>query len=353
MITTKSNKRRDQKNDVAHNQLAKAFGQHTPTQFPASADGLTARIVGVNTVDHLNIYRTTNELSSFLNIWSLSPKWGFRHSHFGEFRTIYGFQLWIIDVNRPGDEHLRKYFGEQLSEFAKTLTTTEIGINRRAILLDAIYQRLSQHPSMVKQLIAWDKPFELYHLNRVDIPIRHKEYSWLISGISKIRQCFIDKAPFDPTPWIRYPNTWLFTGRVDDKFKDTILSIPSARIAAAPVKKVSSTSKQIPKKHYVKKEEVSSETLVPKMELIYPTPISLNTYEIGIANSESVSELTEEVTTVVDDEYRREFLSLLSQEAEVLEKHNVEIVTVDDVKSEVSESTEKVLSLTLDLNVTE
>lgn len=145
-------------------------------------------------VDHINIFREgKTALGRDLEHGSSLP---LKHSIFGKFNTVEGFWYYIQSEER--DDRVRQLSGMKLNRFIKQLTTTRV-YNFRAIILDANYQRIQQHPQLRNGLIESTLPFDAYSVNDAGIRIRPPYFKWLTLGIEEIRRAIQEQRDPDFT----------------------------------------------------------------------------------------------------------------------------------------------------------
>lgn len=140
--------------------------------------------MGVDGQDHINIYiNGATELGRGLTHSARLP---LVHSIFGRFDSMQSFWEYIRSEER--DDRLRNLHGERLRRMVKKLTPAKVR-NFRAIIMDANYQKIKQHPELVKALIASEQPFDCwYRYNRENgVQARPGYAHWLIWGFEEIR----------------------------------------------------------------------------------------------------------------------------------------------------------------------
>lgn len=140
--------------------------------------------MGTDGVDHINIY-TQGETELGRNL-THTARLSLNHSIFGRFDSMQSFWEYIRSEER--DDRLRNLHGERLRRMVKKLTPAKVR-NFRAIIMDANYQKIKQHPELVKAILASDKPFDCwYRYNRNNgVPVRPGYAHWLIWGYEEIR----------------------------------------------------------------------------------------------------------------------------------------------------------------------
>ena len=107
-------------------------------------------------IDHINIWlHGKTELGPCLSFDSKIP---FTHSIFGDFTTFNGFWHYIKTAER--DDVLRGMWGRQLDDYAKRLTRVNV-TNFQALILDANWQRIQQHPALMRALTESVLPFNI------------------------------------------------------------------------------------------------------------------------------------------------------------------------------------------------
>ena len=141
--------------------------------------------MGEDGVDHINIGSgAATQLGRDL---SHNARFPLTHSVFGRFDSMQAFWEYIRSEER--DDRLRNLYGERLYRMAKRLHPAKVQ-NFRAIIMDANYQKIVQHPALAKALAESDKPFDCwYRYNRDNgIQARPGYAHWLIWGFEEIRK---------------------------------------------------------------------------------------------------------------------------------------------------------------------
>ena len=133
-------------------------------------------------VDHINI--SDNAVTELGQALSLRSKINFKHLIFGNFQSIESFWFYIRSTER--DDRLRTLSGLGLNKFAKTLTLVLVK-NFRAIILEAMYQRIYQNAALYDEFFKSELPFDYYHTNENGIRIRPNFATWIIAGLEEIR----------------------------------------------------------------------------------------------------------------------------------------------------------------------
>lgn len=139
-------------------------------------------------LDHINIWeQAETPLGKFL---SHNNDKSFTHNLFGKFNNMEAFWHYIQSEER--DDRIRVMSGRSLKNFSKKLTITKI-VNFRAIIMDANWQRIKKHKSVIEELRRSTLPFDCYYVNsQTSLRIRPTFFKWLIKGFEEIRQAVIE-----------------------------------------------------------------------------------------------------------------------------------------------------------------
>jgi len=134
-------------------------------------------------IDHINIWEHSNDpLGKFL---ANGSKTVFDHKYFGTFRSVESFWKWIQSEER--DDRIRHMSDTRLRRFSKSLKVLRI-VNFKAIIMDAVYQKINTYPEYKKLLKESELPLDLYYLNqRSGVKIRPTFFNWFILGLEEIR----------------------------------------------------------------------------------------------------------------------------------------------------------------------
>jgi hypothetical protein len=134
-------------------------------------------------VDHINVLSSgETEVGRSLAHSSITP---FKHSVFGDFKTMEGFWFYIHSEER--DDRLRTMTGTTLKRFAKKLTKIHV-TNFRAVIMDSNYQRIMQNQFLFDLVNSSDLPFDCYFvLESSGERQRPIFFKWYIMGLEEIR----------------------------------------------------------------------------------------------------------------------------------------------------------------------
>ena len=157
-------------------------------------------------VDHINIWlQGATELGVCLSFDSQIP---FTHSIFGEFTVFTGFWHYIKTTER--DDLLRGMWGRRLDEYSKRLTRCIVP-NFQAIILDANWQRIQQHPVLMKAMEESTLPFDSYSINPdTHLWKRAPYYNWFIAGCEETRKALKENRAPDWSKFLTTPTNDIY-----------------------------------------------------------------------------------------------------------------------------------------------
>ena len=157
-------------------------------------------------IDHINIWHQgETDLGACLSLDSMIP---FTHSIFGEFTTFTGFWHYIKTTER--DDLLRGMWGRKLDEYAKRLTRYTVP-NFQAIILDANWQRIQQHPPLMQAMAESTLPFDTYSINpSTHLWKRAPYYNWFIAGCEETRKALKDGRAPDWSKFLTKPTNDIY-----------------------------------------------------------------------------------------------------------------------------------------------
>lgn len=142
--------------------------------------------LGDDGTDHINVGDdAVTDLGKMLNHRADNQ---FQHSHFGKFRTMEGFNLWLLSNER--DDRLRQLQGTKLRSLSKKITKLPETIpNFKAIIIDSYYQSIIQNENLKKAVENSTLPFDVYYvMEDTKLRVRPARYNWLLYGLEEIRK---------------------------------------------------------------------------------------------------------------------------------------------------------------------
>ena len=151
--------------------------------------------------DHINIsFDGHTELGRMLSYFYYSP---FIHPYFGPFNCMEGF--WRYFKTDECDDNLRKLSGSKAKFYGKTLTPVRRQ-NFKQIVFSANYHKVIQNPRMMQLLKESTMPFDhYYYFGEGSIPIRPKDYEWMVDCFDTIRTMLINNEPLAEIDYSQTP----------------------------------------------------------------------------------------------------------------------------------------------------
>ena len=134
--------------------------------------------------DHINIWeRGETELGKFLAHGTNAP---FKHPVFGMFSNIECFWLYIRSEER--DDRIRVLNSLSAKKFSENFTLLHVP-NFYAVIMDANWHKVQQHPNKLELLKNNTLPLEMYYLykNNPGVKIRPVFASWVLQGFEEIK----------------------------------------------------------------------------------------------------------------------------------------------------------------------
>jgi len=134
-------------------------------------------------VDHVNIhYSGSTQLGSLLNFTNTSLR--FTHSVFGTFRSTEGFWNYLRFEER--DDRFRDLIGRYAREIYPELTPSRV-TNLSAMVMQAAWERVCQHPKLKKMLFESSGEFDMYSVLPSGVCQRPPMRTWVCEGYEEIR----------------------------------------------------------------------------------------------------------------------------------------------------------------------
>lgn len=182
-----------------------------------------AKPEGEDGVDHINTFSGCNtQLGRLLCFSNAKP---FTHSHFSTFKTIEGFWYYILSEER--DDQLRTLSGKPLKEFVKQLKIRPNVLNFKAIIMDALYQKVKVDNNLINLIKNNTLPYESYYVYKDDVKIRPKQSWWMITGLKELSIAIKENREPDFKFLYSAPNSDLFDGVIKKSKKVRVDSTQS------------------------------------------------------------------------------------------------------------------------------
>jgi len=184
--------------------------------------------LGKDGVDHINISQHGNtELGRALsNEIPISVE----HPIYGNFRSISGF--WYYIKSKERDDRCRELIGRDLKELSKTLTLTHVK-NFRAIILDAVWNKIKQREAIAEVMIGTELPYECYYEDKKSDSRKRLNYAgWFVSGLQDIREALLLGAEPNFSAYLDVRNSGIYdfvepvsSRNIDEELKELVHSL--------------------------------------------------------------------------------------------------------------------------------
>lgn len=149
--------------------------------------------------DHINIHSMGKvEIGRLLSHFSHTP---FTHPAYGPFYSMEGFYYYLrsgaVDATAGHMRYLSGYRAKRKGTMLKYIANA----NFEQEIMAANYQKIIQHPDILKLFVGSELPFDHYYtFGNNDQIIAPKNADWLIEGFEAIRRAM--KADTVPECWI-------------------------------------------------------------------------------------------------------------------------------------------------------
>lgn len=184
--------------------------------------------LGKDGVDHINISQHGNtELGRALsNEIPISVD----HPIYGNFRSVTGF--WYYIKSKERDDRCRELTGRDLKELSKTLTLTHVK-NFRAIILDAVWNKIKQKEAIAEVMIGTELPYECYYEDKKSNSRKRLNYAgWFVSGLQDIREALLLGAEPNFSAYLDVRNSGIYdfvepasSRNIDEELKELVHSL--------------------------------------------------------------------------------------------------------------------------------
>jgi hypothetical protein len=146
-------------------------------------------------ITHINMSSYSNtEIGRFL---AQKSRYKISHHRYGEFVTIENLWVWLRDAEHL--DKIKRMNNRQLKQRLRTAEKVEIR-NFKAIILDAHYIRLKQHPEMMESFVTSELPLDLYYKSGEWYERPSYATYWLIPALEDLRR-MLKQGEYDPA-WI-------------------------------------------------------------------------------------------------------------------------------------------------------
>ncbi len=204
-------------NDSLRNQLERHYPHsRSKTQLiEANLPPLSTR--KVDGVDHLNIWESgKTKLGKFLAIASPNP---FVHPVFGPFNSVECFWHYIRSQER--DDRLRTMSSAAVRKFSRRLKTAHTP-NFYAVIMYAVWHKLSTNKQMIERLRTNDLPLDMYYIFRDSgLPIRSTSIVWMMPGFVEIEKAVKENREPDFSFLLSEPTTDLYSPLLPENIQAT------------------------------------------------------------------------------------------------------------------------------------
>lgn len=143
-------------------------------------------------VDHINIYSKGNTaLGQMLSNFSKCPI----NTRDGKFLSVEGYWYWMSIEPCKEREQLRNCYGFWAKKVGKEILQTKKPAwddNFEEKILEAIWDKFQKNASLIKEAYK-DLPFYHYYNYGGKVIDLTEKYSWMVDGISKMRNELINK----------------------------------------------------------------------------------------------------------------------------------------------------------------